>query len=551
MNTKTKTRVIAILAVWLLGIGWHLRWLRNWGGSPLPRGYSVNIDATRYFILEHGHVTRPETYTTLSGYVGAQNYDIAAIFMASMNIVTGKVELMESIHLLQLTQFTGLVLFPAAFLYWFQVVKEYDHTSNRTSGIVLTLALVLFPSASLIAHSSKVWHTKSIAMAIMVFTVASLPKIRRSRRFRLLFVVFVVTMINLYHTWVQLFLLLVGGALVGQAVLARAIDGRSFQHYIVSTLLLCVVFFTIGWYLNSRFYELVYQLSLAFRTEHTFLAATLADSTLSGSRGSSGFSVMHGARLANYGLSLVVVGFFSALIGYRYVRSRSLPGSHRTFIFVSLALFPAVFGLYFTMGGFERAVGRTQVIGSFYLIFAGVILLRDHNRRVRLASSVVVVLIVVSAVVGAVPGLASPPHTYQEEKAIEYVGTNAPRQQYIFSTTSLGTPLQYYGHPGIVAVTGTYPDWEKAIQTIYYENDSEASLVSMREVINFYRFEDTPSPDRFQVLLSSAPQTDGVSALMFNTRPTVSDPREKFVVEPRASKTYTTGEVTLFRVSGQ
>lgn len=545
-----KKRVFAIFSVWVFTIAWHLRYLRYTTGSPIPPGYGVNIDVSRFFIIQNGYISNFSPYTLLSSYAGGQNYDWGSTLMAVINIVTGEIELVPSLMVLNRLQLQGIILFPVIFAVWYvtSVYRGESRDLNR-GHLLLVLCFALFPAANIVLKTSQVWFTETIATAALLYSVVLIPRLRNSHRHRIVFAIFVVFIMNLYHTWAFLYLIIVGMIIFLSAVYSEELFYRNVESKLVTLLLIGAVFFLVGVHVNDRFYELISNLSRAFLYSDSFYFAV--DSPLIQSGVSSVLTDLNVRRiltLVNYVGVFSIVIIFGALKSFQMlIQRKHLPRHERT-IFFSLFAFPFVMFMFYSLTNIGGAIGRTQYVGIYFAIFSATLLLQADRKRVRQLTAVLIVIVVMTAVPATLlSGALQPLHTEQEGAAIVTTGQTVPQDKYVFSEASLGPPLQYYEQKGAAMVTVTQPGWENATRDIYFRDDSDVALASIRSTINYQRFAGTPEPRDFYILLSGYYASEGVPYLSFATKPTGTDSRQKFMRNNRTAKVYANGEVTLFR----
>jgi hypothetical protein len=546
-----KKRIFAIFSVWMFTIAWYLRYLRYTSGSPIPAGYGVNIDISRFFIIRNGYVSDFPAYTVVSSYAGNQNYDLGSKLLAVMNIITGETDLVASLELLNRLQLQGVFLFPVIFGVWYVSSVRYSESRGLNRGyLLLILCFALFPAGTTILKTSEPWFTETIATAMLLYSIVLVPRLRDSYRHRVVFIILAGIMMNLYHTWVFLYLLIVGMTLLLSTIYSRGLLSRTVDSKLVELLLIGVIFFLVGVYMNNRFYELISNLSVAFLYSSGGFHSAV-DSSLIGSGVSNvltGFNVRRIVKLVNYAGVFAIVVIFSTLKSFQLFIQRKQLSHYEGTIFFSLFAFPFVLFMFYSLTSLGGAVGRTQYVGIYFAIFSAALLLQADRKRIRQLTTVLIVIIVMTAVPATLlSGATQPHHTEQEGAAIVTTGHTVPQDEYVFSETSLGPPLQYYEQKGIATVTVTQPGWEDATQAIYFQNDSDAALAKIRYTINYHRSTGTPEPDNFYILLSGYYKSEGVPYFSFVTKPTRVDSRAKFMRNNRTAKVYANGEVTLFR----
>lgn len=545
-------------------LAWHLRFYHNWIGSPIPGTWGVNIDWTRHHIVQTGYIgDLPRPFTDISSFAGAQNYDFASILYAVVDIVVGKTRLVSALEVLNTTQFVGLVLFPTIFVTW------YLSASQRNDGLdwnwfhlFLVLGMVLFPAGTTILKTSQVWFTETIATAILLLSIFLLPRIGNSVRHRLLFILLLTLMINLYHTWVFLYILIIGTVFVFEVMVTPLTHRRSPELNLVGLALIGAVFFLVGGYVNNHFYELTDNLIGSFlplvsqptggsqASSQQFYSAT--DSSLIKTDVATVLSnpnLRRVMKLFNYAAAFSIVVIFGVLKAYQVVIRRRKLNTHERTIFYALFAFPIVMTMFYVLSNLAGVVGRTHYVGIYFVLFSAGLLLLEESDIVRKATTILVVILVLTAIPAALSsGILQPYHTKQEETAIIATGRNVPNDEYVFSDASLGPPLEYFEMQGIAILQVTHKSWTQRIRDIYYRKDPTQALRAIRSTIRESRIrEDAPRPDSFYVFMSSGPQQQGVHLLSFVTIPTGVDPRQKFNHNQKTVKIYSSGEVTLFR----
>lgn len=546
-----RKRLFAILSVWIITLAWHLRYFRYTSGSPIPTTWGVNVDWTRFSIIQNGNISDFSAYTLQSSYAGAQNYDLGSILLAVTNIVAGETELVESLMLLNRIQLQGIIIFPVIFVVWYVASAHRSESRVLHRGhLLLILSFALFPAANIILKTSEVWFTETIATATLLYSIILIPRLLESNRHRIVFIIFAAFMMNLYHTWVFLYLLIVGMILFLSMIYSRVLFCQNIESKLAILLLIGVMFFLVGVHVNSLFYELVSNLSKPL-VDSNLIAYSSFDSSLIQGGASTALTELNVRRilnLINYAGVFAIVAVFGAWASFQmFVQKERLTTNERT-IFFSLFAFPFVVFLFYSLTNLTGAVARTQYVGIYFSIFSAALLLHADKRRVRQLTTVLIVIVVVTAVpTTLLSGALQPHHTEQEEAAIVTTGQTVSQDEYVFSEASLGPPLMYYDQKGIVTVRTEHPDWESATRAIYFRNDSDAALTAIRSTIDYQRFSDTPESNEFYILSSSYYTSEGVPYHSTVTKPTGIDSRQKFARDNQTVKVYANGEVTLFR----
>lgn len=546
-----RRRVFAILAVWMFTLAWHLRYLRYTLGSPIPSTWGVNIDWTRFSIIQHGQILDFPAYTVLSSYAGAQNYDLGSILFAATNIVAGETELVESLMLLNRIQLQGIIIFPVIFAVWYVSSARRSESRDLNRGhLLMLLSFALLPAGTTVLKTSEVWFTETIATATLLYSVILVPRLLGSTRHRIVFVIFVAFMMNLWHTWVFLYLLIVGMILFLSTIYSRGLFYQNNESKLAALLLIGVIFFLVGVHVNNLFNELVSNLSRALFYNGLPAYSSLNSSLTQGgaSNALTELNIRRIVKLINFAGVFAIVAIFGALASFQiFVQKERLNPYERT-IFFSLFAFPFVVVLFYSLTNLSGAVTRTQYVGIYFAIFSAALLLNTDRRRVRQLATILILIIVVTAVPATLlSGALQPLHTEQEGAAITTTGQTVAQDEYVFSEGSLGPPLQYYNQKGIAMVRAGNPNWESATQDIYFRNDSDAALAAIRSTIDNQRLPDTPESNDFYILLSGYYASEGVPYLSAVTKPTGIDPRRKFARNKQTAKVYANGQSTLFR----
>ncbi|TKX67639.1 hypothetical protein [Halorubrum sp. GN11GM_10-3_MGM] len=550
-----KRRVFAILAVWMFTLAWHLRYLRYTLGSPIPSTWGVNIDWTRFSIIQNGYISDFSAYTVLSSYAGSQNYDLGSVLLAVINIITGETELVESLMVLNRIQLQGIIIFPVIFVVWYVSSTRQSESEKLNRGhLLLIICFALFPAGTTILKTSEVWFTETFATATLLYSVILIPRLWNSTRHRVVFIIFLVFMMNLYHTWVFLYLLIVGMILFLSAVYSRRLFYQSIESKLAALLLIGVAFFLVGTYINTLFHELVSNLSRALFYSGLPAYSSLDSPVTQGGASSAltALNIRRIVKLINYAGVFAIVAIFGAWTSFQiFVQKKRLIPNEQT-IFFSLFAFPFVVALFYSLTNLSGAVIRTQYVGIYFAIFSAALLLNADRSRIRQLTTVLVVVVVVTAVPATLlSGALQPIHTEQEGAAITTTGQTITQDRYIFSEGSLGPPLQYYNQKGIAIVRAGDSNWESATQNIYFEKDSDSALAAIRSTINYQRLPDTPESNNFYILLSGDYASKGVPYMSAVTKPTGIDPRQKFARNNQTVKVYGNGEVTLFRYESE
>lgn len=559
METRNsmKKRVFAIVSVWTMTLAWHSRFYRTRAGSPIPSTWGVNIDWTRFHVVKTGYIgSISSPFTTISSFAGAQNYDLGSLLMASLNIVTGTTSLVEGLTFLNVASFCGLLLLPVVFLYWLSDVED----SPPTLWVVwLTLLFTLFPTAVTILKTTEGWYTEPVATVILLMIVAFIPRMKHSPRLFVVVGILTFLIMNLYHTWVFLYLIIVGmiyGAGTAIPIVASvtsrdlptvSLDWRQLMFFIL-------LFIFVGSYINALFSEFTINFFSIFANEYDkFYAAS--GSPLIETRASDVLTDLNLRRIAKLINILSILGLVAL---YATPRAFTLfKTSNPSFwndprdrvLFSSLFAFPLIIVVFYSMGGLAIAVGRTRYIGVYFGIFCAIRLLHSRRATVRRTAALLIAVAISTAVISAaLSGLAQPWHTNEEQAAIQMTESVVSDSSYVFSDSSLGPPLEYYEFRGIAIVQVTHKRWEQRMRDIYYRKGPSQAIRAIQATIQASIIrEDAPNTDSFYVFMSRDPQRNGVSMLSFVTKPTGIDPRQKFDRSTETAKIYSTGKVTLFR----
>jgi len=554
-----RKRLLFLLSIWTTTIAWYIHFYPTWSGSPIPGGFGVNIDWTRYNIVQTGYIgdgRRP--WTQISGYMGSQNYDFGSILMAEVNIIAGTHNLVESLSLLNAIQITGLILIPIVFLYWYYSTNTADLKSHE---IYLVLLVSFFPTITTITKSSTGWYTELFATSILLFIFALLPKSRQSKRLLGCVLILIFLMTNLYRTWIFLFLFIFGTVFTIGLLISNFSDYRTKKGLPITTgtfLLASLIFFLSGTILKNTLPELIGNVfgffintgptrSLSTGTEAARSELVVASSTseLLQLNLRRTFKLINGIAAALIILLYGVTRFRSMLR-----RENPLRGDHELILFSSLFAFPIIILVFYSYGGVGAAVTRTRYIGIYFVIFALALLFRSEGSGIRKLISVLAVLMVITAILSVAFSGYSAPHTVEEQHAITYTGSYLNDSSYVFSSGSMGPPLGYYNIRGIAIVRPKHTNWKSRIISIYYQSNPSHAIGAIRSTINDSQIsKDAPPPDEFYFVLTNRPKYQGVPLLTKRTKPTRQDPRDKFNSANRVSKIYASGNSTLFKYS--
>lgn len=559
METRNsmKKRVFAIVSVWTMTLAWHLRFYRTRAGSPIPSTWGVNIDWTRFHVVKTGYIgSISSPFTKISSFAGAQNYDLGSLLMASLNIVTGTTSLVGGLTFLNAVSFCGLFLLPVVFIYW---LSDVEYSPPTMWVVWLTLLFALFPAAVTILKTTEGWYTEPVATVIILMIVAFIPRLKHSHRLFAVVGVLTFLMMNLYHTWVFLFLIIVGmiygaGTVIPNVASVTSRDLPTGPLNWRQLVIISLLFIFVGSYINTHFSELAINFFSIFANEYDkFYSA--AGSPLIETSASDVLTNLNLRQVAKLFNILAILGLVALYAAPRIFTA--LKASNPSFwddprdrvLFSSLFAFPLIVAVFYSMGGLAMAVGRTRYIGVYFGIFCAIILLHSRRAAVRRTAALLIAVAVTTAVISAaLSGLFQPWHTDEEQAAILMTGSVVSDSSYVFSDASLGPPLEYYEIRGIAILQVTHKRWEQRIRDIYYRQSPTQALRAIQATIQDSRVRgDAPRPDSFYVFMSRNPQRHGVPLLSFVTKPTGVDPRQKFNHNPKTVKIYSTGEVTLFR----
>lgn len=531
-------------------IGWHLRFYQTWAGSPVPNTFGVNQDWTRHQIVQTGHIGNFEPWTLVSSYMGAQNYDFASVLMAILNIITDTTHLSEGLTLLNAIQLAGLIFFPLVFLYWYWATNGID-LSARVAYLILLVSL--FPTHQTIAKAAEGWFTELVATAVMLFILVFLAKAATSRRTLAVLVVVMFLMTNLYQTWIFFFLGLLGAIYLFDVVVGRLVSGAQTETLAVPTGLFLIagsLFFISGEYLNGSFTRVL-------RASTQILLTTITESRIATDpalvQPTSSLFELNPRRIFKFLNALAavgVVGLYAVTRIGAILRKPStvLNDPYERVVLGGLCFFPFIIFVFFNYRGIGSAISRTRYIGIYFVILAAVLLFRSDNHRLRQSVTILLAVMVATAIPAFVlSGGLEPNHTVEEEQSIEWAGTYISQDSYVFSDAVMGPPLGYYNIRGISIIMVPHENWNNRTLAIYYLSNSTEAIQSVEATIDdSIILEDAPPLREYYVFLTSEPRSEGVSLLAQQTKPTNVDPRENFNTAHSVSKVYTSGETTLF-----
>ena len=544
-----RKKVFVILYVWTTTVVWHLHFYRTWAGSPIPSSFGMNIDWTRNHIVQSGNLGDVNSWTQISAWIGSHNYDHSSIFLAIVNIVTGTQHLVEALTAHNIFQIVGVFLLPVIFLYWYSSIEVGEFS---WFGAYLILLLSYFASHTIILKNSSGWFPENFAVANLMLIIVLIPKSVKSSRLKFLQVVLIFFMFNLYHTFVLFFLLIIGSIFLFDTLYSSKISN---QRVISAGLffLIISVFFFVGDVLNNRFLELVQRVFTGLFSASTTPASAIEGDLVASSTATSALQNPNrrqiGKIINHLSSVLVVFVFMISHISRRYLGQHdSLNSIRERTILLSMSAFPFILvGFYLFYNQIGQTVTRTQYIGIYFVVLAAALLLRHPHNTYRKLTTILVILMVASAVPTAILiGVTAPLHSLEEERAIEYTGTHLEERSYVFSDSVLGMPLGYYNLRGIVIVRTLYDGWEDQLTKIYYQSNPHTALKSIESTIDNARISNSPNPSNFYIFLSSSPKQNGVGLLSETTTPTNVDPRNKFSQTTQVQKIYTTGNITLF-----
>lgn len=547
MQRGTKARVALILLVWVVLLGWVIRYYPNWVGASLPDSYGANIDWTRHAIASgHSFSTMPERpLTVLSSYAGSQSYDLGAWLMGILTLIIGQYTLDRTLSFINAFPFVALILYPAFAL----IFSQWDSDDSLFSAILI-VALAIFPATTTVMKTASVWFPEIYATSTALLLVILIPRLRDSPRFKIIFYSLAGFSTMLYHTWVFLTLTLIGTIFL----VDWSLPTNSHRERLTSpktVLLVVTIFFLIGGYYNGRLNELTFQLysAIAVSAGDTFHAA--ASSELVGSSVKDIASDLNMRRvliLTNMVASVFVVAIYGITRFARFIRRRefAFESKYDRALFASLCSFPILLIVFYAMAGPGLAIGRTRYIGVYFVVFCAAILIIKGSGWQKYASVFLSILIITSTILTFpfMPGYGPEDTSNGELEATEFSGTQIPTDSYTFSDGRLAMRLLYYNQRGILLVAANNAKWEDAMSKIYFNATCDQGLGAVRSVRNSSK-EGQLSDGAVYMIFTERMESNGVHMLSHRTRP----PGEFIPVYERCTRVaniYDNGNTTVF-----
>lgn len=538
-----KRRLVAVIILWAFLFAWFLRRLKHLSSSSVPSSWGVNIDYTRFSLVQYGKLTNnTDALTLIPSYAGGQNYDFGSYLLASINIITGTNSFPASLEFLNIILIPGLIILPVTIMSW-----GTDVGKLLGWGKPVLLLLILFPSARIINFTSNGYHPGLLATAVLLFVLYSLRLQVVHWKRVLLFTIFWFILMNSYHTYVFL-----GGIIVTAAVLFDILAESPESEVPVSSNIIMVMiltFFIVGTFVNQRFYELISNFSALSG------GVDFYDVTSSQVVEGTGESISTGWTSANilftiinYAASVLMVIVFSMDVFQRvwYGNLASVTRSERIVFGATLGtgLLPIIFFLY---GGLGTAVYRTQYIGIFLVMVIVALQIRRPGLKRWIIMSGVLILVVTSLVVIGTGGWLQSPHTYQEEEMIQFGGEKIPENEYVFGDAKSAPPLMYYSHNGITIVREGRSKWEKQLRAIYFQNQSVAAKNAIqRRISDSLISESAPSVTSAYIMSRDDVTRKGVPMFSFTTSPAKYAVSDQLYSDRESQKIYHGGNTSIF-----
>jgi hypothetical protein len=483
----------------------------------------------------------------MSAWMGSQNYDWSSILFAIVNTVTGIQKLVEGLETLNAFQIVGIFLLPIIFLHWYFSI---DIGEPSWFGAYLVLLLSYFASHTILLKNITSWWPENIAVVTLIFIIVLIPNSTKSNRTKMVMLLLVLLLFNLYHTFALFFVLIIGTMFISDTVYCQWTNYSKAIPVVLFSLIISI-FFLVGTQFNSRFAEIISRVFTGFLSTSPTPASAIEGPLISGSTATNELqspNARQAGKIINYFSSVIVIFLF--FINYIHNKGNEhLNNIHNRTVLLSLFAFPFIIGgFYLFYGQIGQVVVRTQYIGIYFVILTAALLIRHPRDSYRKLTTVLVVLMILSAIPTAVlSGLPNSPHTLEEERAITHTGSHLDDQSYVFSDAALAAPLGYYDIRGIASIRILHNKWKGRLNNIYYQSDASTALASINATIDSSRIRNSPRSKKFYIFLSSSSKENGVHLLSETTVPTNIDPRSKFDRAHQVNKIYATGNISLFQ----
>lgn len=495
---KKQTKLLLILAIWVLLLSWLVRVFPHLGEPGMIGGYGVYHDWPRYSIVTTGtsqDISNAKTAIPNKLY-GIQ--DLMTYLLASYTLISGETGVQSGLDLLlRLPNFTY-------FLPSLLAVSFYNRiTSVRyTPDRILLFMMGLFISFPFIGYTTTSINKAGYGLCVLSLVIYVMFRISHSgleNRWLVIFVLVTGFMVSIYHTQGHVAIFLIPGYYALKFALYKVWGGTRFNdaqfHSRVSLsmfLLSSTILITVSMYYSGLVQELALNLvGIVSPTPNGNNAIVSAKTSrfITALSNLSDFSMIaettsRVSKIALRFMYVLLIAFFFKIVSDR--RGEKVR-NEEAFLAILLLLFPIVFVMFFSYGGISIAIARTAATGSAVILFlvAYVVSRVEYTRKatIQMAMGAMVVLAIATQA-----GMIGEPQTYteQEAAAIQFTGEKVPPSKIVFSEPAIGSPLLYYGHRGVVYIRLVYDEgWENRLRNVYFSNESnhvESAIIESIEV---------------------------------------------------------------------
>lgn len=496
-------------------------------------GWGPAIDFGRQYIIENGYVFEggADKGSVVANYINYGSEDVMPkIYFAMINIVVGRVGLVEGYGFYRYIPWISFIVLPSLFVCIYRLFANIWNVAEQPMNLLLIYMVSVFPLASAIGNYSAPNGTmlgRALFLMMLFIFVKIVYSKEKNTGLLALFIILNPIFYMFYHTWSYYYFFMMGGFLVFFLISKRFNESR-LPFFSLAT------YFVVGLTYNRR---------LITRTVRWMFLPRSAVEIEVDMVGYTTFRTFY-SYVQTFNVLLLLVGSIIFLyFWYReYFKNEfNKELSLDNFIPFIITGFLMAFAL-FTHGGFTSLLGRIFEGTLFLLLIffiASLIQSVKHSKtNVKKILQVSLVLIVLCCTWSMVnrPGDIRGGITSSEYSSIEFLSEHQSEDAAIFSDFRLITPNIYHNKNYLYTFRGTDPYLYKNVSRMYYEKTTPSLLI-----------DNIMEHDHYSVIISERQkEITVVTSGMVNFRPASENFVDNFDNDIRLHRMYDSGKGIVF-----